>query len=239
MPYNSYYFTSAVSVLTLALRAVVAAAVGAVVVVTGNAASALFGAHESPLKTLNTQPVPLVETHVGYRLRVRIAHAVTCAQHILVSGYTVVVTPPIDIATGILIVAVDGIVCAITMQYLHPFLYVPAGMFINSVGTPLTVVTVTDVLIIKFGHSVLQFLLQLILHLAQQGGAKPPAIFVFLATATTAATIPITTSAEAEYRFIRRASYIRGLGARTERVNECTGLRILRQLRGQSGVLRL
>ena len=96
-------------------------------------------------------------------MRVLIAQAVTCAQHLFVSGYTVVVSPPIEIATGILIVAVEGIDCATTMQYLQPLEYEPAGMLISSVSVPLTVTTVTEVLIVRFGHIALQFLLQFIL----------------------------------------------------------------------------
>ena len=139
-----------------------AAGAGVVVVGAGKLASALFGAQDSPLSTLNVPPVAVVLTHTGYLLRVRIAHAVTCAQHLFVSGYTVVVSPPIDTATGIPIVAVVGIACATTIQYLHPLRYEPAGIFTTSVSTPFTVTTVTDVLMIKFGQSRLQFLLQLI-----------------------------------------------------------------------------
>ena len=52
----------------------------------GKLASALFGAQDSPLSTLNVPPVAVVDTHIGYRVRVLIAQAVTCAQHLFVTG---------------------------------------------------------------------------------------------------------------------------------------------------------
>jgi len=74
----------------------------------GTAASLLSGAHDKFLSTLNTADVAFVATQSGYLVRVRTAHAVTCEQSHLTIGYNVAVSPPIEMATGILIVAVVG-----------------------------------------------------------------------------------------------------------------------------------
>jgi hypothetical protein len=89
------------------------------VVVIGKLNKLLFGLHDNPPIDLNTPPIAFVDTIVEYLVLVLIAQAVTCEQSHLTNGYTVVVSPPILNATGILIVAVAGIVCAITTQYLQ------------------------------------------------------------------------------------------------------------------------
>jgi hypothetical protein len=68
----------------------------------------LLGAQDKPPKLLNTAEVAEVFTLRGYFLRVRNAHAVTGVQSHLTTGYTVVVTPLMLIATGINTVAVAG-----------------------------------------------------------------------------------------------------------------------------------
>ena len=84
--------------------------VAGVVVETGKLTKLLFGQQDMPPKDLNTPPVAFVETTVEYLVLVLIPQAVICEQSHLTNGYTVVVTPPIEKATGIFIVAVEGIV---------------------------------------------------------------------------------------------------------------------------------
>jgi hypothetical protein len=146
--------------------------VAAVVAGTGKLSRLFCGQHLRPPKDLNTPPIAFVETIVEYLVRVLIAQAVTCEQSHLVNGYTVVVSPPILKATGIAIVAVVGIVCAITIQYLQPSLYALTGKSITSVSVPSTVITVTDVEIIKFLHNLqlgLQAIFILLLLKSKQG----------------------------------------------------------------------
>jgi hypothetical protein len=124
----------------------VAGAAGAVGA--GKLARTFVGAQQRFLRTLKTPEVAVVETTIGYRVLVRKAHAVTGAQLHFTSGYCVVEVP-IVITTGILIVAVEGIVCAITKQYLQPFAYEPSGIFI----TKFVSTTVTEELITILSHN--------------------------------------------------------------------------------------
>ena len=57
--------------------------------------------------------------------------------------------------TGALIVVAVGIDCAMTIQYLHPSLYAPAGIVIIS---PVPAVNVTAVEIINLSHNLHTFL---------------------------------------------------------------------------------
>ena len=61
------------------------------------------------LRARNTPEVALVHTTTGYRVLLLTPEAVTCVQLQLMNGYTVVVTPPIEKATGSPMVAVSGI----------------------------------------------------------------------------------------------------------------------------------
>lgn len=80
----------------------------------------LFVGHGQALpKSLNVPPVPLVETTVEYRVLVRMAQAVSCAQQRLVSGYSSVPVPIVT-TTGALMVVASGMDCATTMQYFSP-----------------------------------------------------------------------------------------------------------------------
>lgn len=106
---------------------------------------------------MNVPPVALVDTTVLYLVRVRIPQAVACEQLHLVSGYCCVPVPMV-MTTGALMVVAAGIACATTMQYLQPFVYEPAGMFI----TRLPPVNVTLLEIISLSHN-LQIGLQAIL----------------------------------------------------------------------------
>ena len=119
----------------------------------------LSGAQHAFLSNRKIPPEAFVITFTGYFVRVRILHTVACVQLHLLSGY-ITVPLPICITTGAPIIAVDGIDCAITIQYFSRFLYDPSG--IVTVSTPLSYVTAVD--IINLSHN-LQLLLQLIINL--------------------------------------------------------------------------
>jgi hypothetical protein len=78
----------------------------------------------------NTPPVGVVSTRMGYFVLEANPHAVSWPQSLLTTGYCTVPELPIVINTGILIVAVDGIVCVVTMQYCVSSRYEPAGILI-------------------------------------------------------------------------------------------------------------
>ena len=73
------------------------------------AGSALLGAQQGLPSILNVPPVALVETIVEYFVLVRMAHAVTCAQHLFTRGY-VSVPVPMVMTTGAVMVVAAGIV---------------------------------------------------------------------------------------------------------------------------------
>ena len=83
------------------------------------AVKALFGEQQGRPSSLNVPLVALLDTTVEYFVLVRMAHAVTCAQHRFVRGYSSVPSPMV-ITTGATMVVSAGMVWATTMQYLHP-----------------------------------------------------------------------------------------------------------------------
>ena len=98
-------------------------------------------------RSLKEPPATSVRTIVEYLVLVLIEQAVTAVQSQFTKGYSVV-PAPIVITTGALIVVSAGIVCATTMQYLQPLLYVAAGILI--VNVPSAKVTAEE--IIKLRH---------------------------------------------------------------------------------------
>ena len=76
----------------------------------------LLGAQDKFFNILKVPPVADVSTANGYLHLVLKEQAVTCSQHLFTKGYTVVVSAPMPIATGMFIVAVSGMLCTITKQ---------------------------------------------------------------------------------------------------------------------------
>nr|DAM16679.1 MAG TPA: hypothetical protein [Caudoviricetes sp.] len=109
----------------------------------------LFGAQGGLPNSLKVPPVGVVDTTVLYLVRLRMLHAVTCAQQRFIRGYCAVPVPMV-IYTGADMVVVSGMLCATTMQYFPPLAYTPAGRLIIS---PVPATNVTDWDIIRWGQS--------------------------------------------------------------------------------------